>query len=546
MEVVHAVAMASRFLVDPVQRATDRPITRPLSEQLGASLLLGGEPERPVVDHGATHPLLGAVHRAFAEHRPLVLTPDVVWLTIAHGVARHVHLNAETLRRRLVRHDGRERITLEVSELPDSGADWGEVVEAFRDALADRIGDGPARLFECDFSTSTEVERLAGRVVLMDAYTPFYDYQLECICGIPWVRLEGTVEDWRRIRERVDVLAELDLETWARSLRPICDELVKAADGAPTLSFWRRLYKPVDAYGGDVVTGWIARLYPYVIAEGAASRPNPLLALPIDEPSGHSDGWYSGPGVRPHDIPAEASRARIRVVDHPRGEVRDVSLEAGVMAVGLEEDGALAPLCAWVLRADPALSMLDVIARIREEHVAVELTPEDATSAFFGNAELVALRTELAEARLFDGRWRLRGRTGEESIDLAAKRDDPGLLDRFWRLLGRGRNELIHLRQGARPSLVLDRALDLDDGTYVAVWSTPGARPLLVRGRAEALEPTDPGGRRRTTQRMDELRVVGTSLAELLWTAMEGGGSDALPDLGPLSESLPAWARPMG
>ncbi|WP_272427393.1 DUF4419 domain-containing protein [Polyangium jinanense] len=45
------------------------------------------DPDLPVVDHGPTHALLGAVHLAFAQHRPLVLSPDAVWLTIAQGVA---------------------------------------------------------------------------------------------------------------------------------------------------------------------------------------------------------------------------------------------------------------------------------------------------------------------------------------------------------------------------------------------------------------------------------------------------------------------------
>jgi hypothetical protein len=35
------------------------------------------------------HPLAAAVHLAFAGHRPLVLTPDAVWLCIAHIRVRY-------------------------------------------------------------------------------------------------------------------------------------------------------------------------------------------------------------------------------------------------------------------------------------------------------------------------------------------------------------------------------------------------------------------------------------------------------------------------
>jgi hypothetical protein len=49
------------------------------------------------------NPLVQMAHDAFYEHRPITLSPDVVWFTIAQGFATHVDLNAEALRAR-VRH----------------------------------------------------------------------------------------------------------------------------------------------------------------------------------------------------------------------------------------------------------------------------------------------------------------------------------------------------------------------------------------------------------------------------------------------------------
>lgn len=43
-------------------------------------------------------------------HYPLVLDPDVIWLTIAQGLANHINVNAEKLRRRFVAHDGKKKI----------------------------------------------------------------------------------------------------------------------------------------------------------------------------------------------------------------------------------------------------------------------------------------------------------------------------------------------------------------------------------------------------------------------------------------------------
>lgn len=57
-----------------------------------------------VVDEARYQPLLAAVYTAFSEHRPLVLSPDAVWLTIAQGVAHHMAIHAERLRSWSVSH----------------------------------------------------------------------------------------------------------------------------------------------------------------------------------------------------------------------------------------------------------------------------------------------------------------------------------------------------------------------------------------------------------------------------------------------------------
>jgi len=36
------------------------------------------------------HPVVAAAHRAFADHRPLSLSPDSLWLMIAQAVANHI------------------------------------------------------------------------------------------------------------------------------------------------------------------------------------------------------------------------------------------------------------------------------------------------------------------------------------------------------------------------------------------------------------------------------------------------------------------------
>jgi hypothetical protein len=519
------------FVVDEVSPASEALPTRPLRERFPEALTIGGDPATPIVDHGAVHPLLGAVGLAFAQHRPLVLSPDAVWLTIAQGVAQHVRLNAEALRPRLVRHDGRApHVVTRDGPMPEDAASWTAVVAALRGELAVQIGGGRARLFECDFSTSTDVERVASQVVLLDAYAPYFSYWFTCACGIPEITLTGTPADWRRIRERVDVIAELGLERWCRSLVPIADQFVRAAAGDADVAFWRRIYNPIDAYGGEVITGWITRLYPYLVSGGVMGAPNSMLDLPIDEPRGIT-AWrtsplyplYSGPGLRSDDVPDTRARVTVRVVDRVGGALGAVALEAGLVAVAQDADGALRPIAGWHLeRATAHISeVLDRIARyhrtipVSDSPVAEDRDP--FTSG--GPAEVVAIFRRFEAVTLFEG-------------------------ERAWKIRPPLDHDVVGLEDADARSLYISRVIDLEDGRSIcyALKERTGALHWLV---CRLREPApSPSGEREVwppviaVEPPSDIPLLGTSLVAILDAALETSGEIGHLETGRLAQLL--------
>ena len=50
---------------------------------------------------------------AYADHRPIVLSPDIIWNVIAQGFSQHVNNNPEALRDRIVYHE-KDKIELSV------------------------------------------------------------------------------------------------------------------------------------------------------------------------------------------------------------------------------------------------------------------------------------------------------------------------------------------------------------------------------------------------------------------------------------------------
>jgi hypothetical protein len=437
--------------------------------------------------------LLDAVARAFVDHRPLVLSPDAVWLTIAQGVAQHIRLNAAELRPELVGHQGREALVLEVLEPPADADEWRAAIERLGKEVVSRAAG--ADLFECDFTTSTEVERTASRVIMLDAYSPYFSFWLRPVCGIPRITLTGTVEDWQKIRSRVDRLSEFGLEKWVRSLAPIADEFVRAASGEHNLWFWQRIYNPADAYGGPVITGWSARFYPYLTFSGATDRPNPLLDLPIGEPRNveRTAGGVKCPSIRTDQVPATLSRVMVRINNRRTGKNTAVALHAGLVGVAQDRNWQLKPIAGWhVTEASPQLG--PVLDRILRDH---ETTPPTDVFHFFASAEVIEVYQRIGSADLRDGAARIAphegqrrfhagmdrrtlvgvveladGRTIAEAVGLEdfhwvlcrfePDTDEPGR----WRLVGSRADVLV---LGSSLAMILDVILDGDDVEQMAV-----------------------------------------------------------------------------
>lgn len=523
--------MAVTFAVDDVQPAPAPRATRALRELAPDALVIGGDAEARVIDHEGVHPLLAAVHVAFSEHRPLVLSPDVIWLTIAQGVAQHVRLHAEELRPRFVRHSGKQ--ALEVFRDGPPPTDAGgieEMIDAFRGELGARVGEGLGRLFVCDFSTTTRVERVASEVVLLDAFSPYFELKLMCICGIPEVTLLGTPEDYRVIRERVEVVSELGLGFWRPSLARVADELVESAEGRPDRDFWRAIYKPRHAYGWDRITGWIARLYPYVLQMQRVAERNPLLETPFDiSPPGEAGDdapFYQGPGVTTEDVPGVLSRALVDVLDRTVEPAKRFNLcvEAGLTHVEQDSAGRLIPRAGYWAR-EREVSIHEVIERICREHVAAPA--RQACPELNVPADVVALNDSVEALTLFEEprAWRLR----------AIEVDENPLSARGTIQVG---SEHFAARLLPIFDLPGDRLLCTAEGGYVIVSAAdvkrdPGGE--LVVDEVTGLE-------RRTRERIyldiseSEIPVLEWGLAELLARVLDGGPDIELPVKGTLAD----------
>ena len=240
-------------------------------QKMGRVEAMSPAPAGTVATFTRQNMLAKAVHAAFFGHHPLILSPDVIWLTIAQGLANHVDQNAEALRSSFVTHEGKEKIEVAREDfvLGSGSNDWEGVFPEFSAKIRARTVPGTAELVESDFSTTGPVERIVSHITLMDTVQHYFSYSMSCGCGFPSITLSGTPADWEKIRAKAEELRKYDLDWWLAALLPALDQFVAAAHGKPDLDFWRSLCNIATSSSYTVyhpLTGWIQAFFPYLNA----------------------------------------------------------------------------------------------------------------------------------------------------------------------------------------------------------------------------------------------------------------------------------------
>jgi hypothetical protein len=111
----------------------------------------------------------------------------------------------------------------------------------------------------------------------MDAMSEFFDYTIITKCGFPTVTLEGTQDDWVKLRTNAENLLKNRCtkdfaQLWGDALLPLLDRIAaeykRCESGAQSDDqFWNSMIKigGIKGSGGkNWYNGWINILFPFI------------------------------------------------------------------------------------------------------------------------------------------------------------------------------------------------------------------------------------------------------------------------------------------
>ena len=214
--------------------------------------------------------------KAWCQHRPVSLSPDVIWLLICQQFSHYINKHPEEMREYLVDHQGKKELAVKSGDLFSDQADWVGLIDSFVAEIGKFSRNGLAETLVADFSMTGTDERIASGVTLMDVVKPYYEYvAIYAVCGIPSITLTGTPDDWRSVLEKARALRNFSMGWWIDELEPILTEFVRAAEGVPNYWFWKDIVKKSRPHSIQGPTcgrrrkpltrfdGWFLKLFPF-------------------------------------------------------------------------------------------------------------------------------------------------------------------------------------------------------------------------------------------------------------------------------------------
>jgi hypothetical protein len=201
--------------------------------------------------------MLGYLDRAYADHLGVCLEPAMVWHTIMCEISTHISKHVEQYRSLFTTTPDKQTITY----LGD--AEWDIDPREFIYELRKRIPMGTDS-FLLKFSSPPPMYDVALAAVFCEAMSPYYNYMM-LSCGIPFVDVQGTVEDWQKIiRAMTDLESKLTkAEPYFKTITPHIEKIIASIQGEEDVAFWKDIYFSQKCGSGSQqeVRGWFSDFF---------------------------------------------------------------------------------------------------------------------------------------------------------------------------------------------------------------------------------------------------------------------------------------------
>ena len=300
------------------------------------------------------HPVLKGYYQSYVNHMPVSINADILWMLIVQGFSRHIDQNAESLRNKLVDFDGKKALfvdgdELTIEEITQEG--WERTFREFVEKIKENAGETMIKLMTPSFSTTTPTIQVSSQIAIMSCFKNYFKFiRFYGGCGFPYINLEGTLNDYEQLKNKVEKLMGFDIDDWIKELIIIIDKIIETKKGKIDVNFWKNMIinkETVEPRGSGELTkvnnidGWLLNFYPYYKKDDYYKFCEKLeRRRDFNKPIDVKSLKY---------LPEEFIEVPLTMVHKQTFEVTELSVKTGILGMIQEKNGLIKPEIGWFI-----------------------------------------------------------------------------------------------------------------------------------------------------------------------------------------------------
>ena len=239
---------------------------------------------------------INSILNSYNNHQSIILSPDDLWVMILFYFSSYINKNSEILRKSFVLHENVKELIVKDINIPET--EWNPFFINIKNEIIKNTHPGVVELFECNFTTSTQVHKIISTAIIMDSFKQFFTYtRVMTRCGIKKVKFMGTQDDWILLINKtlslysyvVDNSNNDDkLKIYLDNIIIILNKLLQTYNGEVDLDFWEKIInseKEISRRSGQAdilyIDGWLLHFYGIYDKTDIENVPSFTVSVPI-------------------------------------------------------------------------------------------------------------------------------------------------------------------------------------------------------------------------------------------------------------------------
>jgi len=298
-------------------------------------------------------PLLNGFYEAHSIHYPIRLKPDDIWLLIIQAFSNHINVNSEELRKMFVNFDGKKTLKINfygVLDIKDLTKEkYEEFIKLINNEIENCLGSQLIDILTPNFTTTDKNSSIICKISVMSVFKKYFKYKMgigPCICGVPYIILEGNASDYKKILEKINFLKKYDFDWYVNRIARHIKKMIEAKEGKIDIQYFKNFIqdaKITEKYSNgcippydkkfDSIKGWFVDFFAYFGGEKSYQR-------------------VKDRSIKLEDLNSLASQMLVvpfTIVNSKNNQKDEMKFNVGFFGCGINNKNEVYPVSGWLL-----------------------------------------------------------------------------------------------------------------------------------------------------------------------------------------------------